>query len=106
MKQQLKEKTRLALVETRRLGWALCAIVALFLVLPNSDPQSSLALLRFKVGLVMVAVVVAHLVRSQLLPYVKLGEALNSGDVGKALGSALVVAALYAAIILGLTLGL
>jgi hypothetical protein len=92
--------------ETRRLGWALTGIIALLLILPRADPQSSWALLQFKTGMVLAAVTVAHLVRSQLLPYLHLGAALESGDVGRAIGSALVVAALYLAIILGFTLGL
>ena len=92
--------------EARRLAWVLFGIVALLLVLPRGDPQSNWTLLRFKLGMVLVAVLVAHLVRSQMLPYLRLGEALESGDLGRALGSAIVVAALYLAIILAFSLGL
>ena len=92
--------------ELRRLGWVLSGVVALLLVLPQGDPQSHWTLLKFKTGMVLVAVLIAHLVRSQMLPYLRLGEALESGDLGRALGSAIVVAALYAAIILAFSLGL
>ncbi len=92
--------------ETRRLGWAIFGVVALVLILPSGDPQSSWTLLRFKTGMVLMAVIVAHLVRSQMLPYLDFSSALGSGDVGRAIGSAIVVAALYAAIILAFSLGL
>lgn len=102
----LRTKSRATWWEVRRLGWVLFGTVALLLILPQEDPQSNWTLLRFKTGLVLISVLVAHLVRSQLLPYLKLGEAPRSGVVGQAIGAAIVAAALYAAIILGFTLGL
>ncbi len=102
----LGAKSLAAWREIRRLGWALFGIVALLLVLPKGDPQSNWTLLRFKLGMVLIAVVIAHLVRSQMLPYVSLGEDLRSGDLGRSLGAAIVVASLYAAIILAFSLGL
>jgi hypothetical protein len=102
----IRAKATAAWWEARRLGWVLSGIVALLLVLPKGDPQSNWTLLRFKLGMVLVAVLVAHLVRSQMLPYIHLGEDLRSGDVGRALGAAIVVAALYLAIILAFSLGL
>ena len=102
----MRQLVRDVVLEVRRLGWALTAVVAVLLVLPDADPASKWALLRFKTGMVCWAVVLAHLVRSQMLPYVKLGEALGSGDLGRAVGSALVVMGLYAAIILAFALGL
>lgn len=102
----IRAKAKAAWWEMRRLGWVLSGIAALLLVLPKGDPQSNWTLLRFKLGMVLVAVLVAHLVRSQMLPYIHLGEDLRSGDVGRALGAAIVVAALYAAIILAFSLGL
>lgn len=92
--------------EARRLGWPIMGVIALLLILPKGSPESHWTLLRFKVGMVLLAVIVAHLVRSQMLPYVHLGRALESGDLGRAIGSALVVAALYLAIILAMCLGL
>ena len=103
---ELKNRGRRALWEIRRLVWVLLGILALLLLLPQGDPQSNWTLLRFKTGMVLVAVLIAHLVRSQMLPYLRLGEALESGGMGRAIGSALVVAALYAAIILAFSLGL
>ena len=102
----LREKSKRGWWEARRLGWAILGLMALLLILPSGDPQSHWTLLRFKTGMVLAAVIVAHLVRSQMLPYLHLGEDLRSGDLGRALGSAIVVAALYLAIILAFSLGL
>jgi len=102
----LREKSKRGWHETRRLGWAIFGLVALLLILPGGDPQSHWTLLRFKTGMVLAAVIVAHLVRSQMLPYLDFSAALESGDTGRAVGAAIVVGLLYAAIILAFSLGL
>ena len=67
---------------------------------------SKLMLFAYKFSLVSLAAIVAHMIRSEMFPYIDLKTALKSQDRGYAIGSSIVVATVFASIVLALCLGL
>lgn len=92
--------------ELRRLVTPLVALGVAFVVAGWFSEFSKLALLSYKVSLASIAAIIAHLIRSELFPYLDLSSALDSGDRGKAIGSAIVVGLVFASIVLAICLGL
>lgn len=83
--------------EIKRLRWAIAVsilTVAALDIIQVVNPLSKYAITLYALGKTTVFVIVWHLVRSELFPYLDLSEALRSGDVGRAVGTALAVLSL------------
>lgn len=107
-KKYLLAKSRDALAEVYRLKWAIGISIGTMLLLDayGINPMNRWALLAHKFSTITLAVIAAHLIRREIFPYLDLSVALESRDRGYAIGSALIVSILMAAIILGVALGL
>ena len=107
-KKYLLARSRDALAELYRLKWAVGISVGAMLLLDayGINPMNRWALLAHKFSTITLAVIAAHLIRREIFPYIDLSTALTSQDRGYAVGAAIVVSVLMAAIILGVALGL
>ena len=105
---KFKQRCVTALAELRRLKWAIGISVGTMLLLDayGINPMNRWALLAHKFSTITLAVIAAHLIRREIFPYIDLSLALTSKDKGYAVGSAIAVSVLMAAIILGVALGL
>lgn len=94
--------------EFKRIRWLIGVVVVAVAVIQGGavSPQSQFALIAHKFSVIALAAVLAHVVRSEMFPYLDLGRALRSRRAGEAIGSAIVVGLFMAAIILGVALGL
>jgi hypothetical protein len=80
--------------EAKRLRWAIAISVLTVAALDGIQvvsPLSKYAISLYALGKTTIFVIVFHLVRTELFPYIDLSEALQSGDVGRAIGTALTV---------------
>lgn len=108
MEIKIKQRCATILAELGRLKWAIGISVGTMLLLDlyGINPMNRWALLAHKFSTITLAVIAAHLIRREIFPYLDLSVALTSEDRGYAIGSALVISILMAAIILGVALGL
>lgn len=91
-----------------RLGWPLIISVLTVVLIDfyGINPQNRWALIAHKFSVVTLSVILAHLVRKEMFPYLDLSAALESDQRGRAIGSAIVLATIYGAVILAVALGL
>lgn len=95
--------------ELRRLKWLLgVALLSMFLLdVYAINGQNRWALLAHKFSVVTMAAILAHIVRSELWPYIDLKEIFSrEDDYGAKIGASLLIGLFMAALILGVTLGL
>ena len=74
--------------------------------LVEDDPFSETARILYKVNIVSGGVILAHMLRSQLFYYVKLGELIVQKDPLRFLGACILIGLFMFAVIYGFTLGL
>ncbi len=97
--------------EVRRLWVPIVAMVLIHTYRHLLDPTSDAARVLYKINIVAGAVLLAHMLRSQLFPYIKLGDMLN-GNGGRsvppqvALGACVLIGLFMLAVILGFAMGL
>ncbi len=95
--------------ELRRLWVPIVAMLVLAYwrrQLIDEHPTSEMARILYKVNIVAGAAILAHVLRSQMFPYLDLRRLLERGEATKFLGAAVLVGLVMLAIILGFTLGL
>ena len=95
--------------EVRRLWVPLLAMAAIAYwrrQLIEDDPFSETARILYKVNIVSGGVILAHMLRSQLFYYVKLGELIVQKDPLRFLGACILIGLFMFAVIYGFTLGL
>ena len=95
-----------ALLEVKRLAVPIGILLAITGFSSYLSEFSKLALFAYKFSLVSLAAITAHMIRSEMFPYIDLKTALESQNSGYAIGSSIVVATIFASIVLALCLGL
>lgn len=72
----------------------------------DDDPTSELARLLYKALIVSWAAIGAHMLRSQIFPYINLHELMKNGEPLRFLGACILIGLFTLALILGVTMGL
>ncbi len=95
--------------EVRRLWVPIVAMVLIHTYRHLLDPTSDAARVLYKINIVAGAVLLAHMLRSQLFPYIKLGDMLNGDHTYPpqvVLGACVLIGLFMLAVIFGFTMGL
>ncbi len=106
MNMRLKSRLSYAGRECRRLAVPLLISIGAFLLAGKLSDVSKTALLVYKLSIVSMAVILAHMIRSELFPYIDLRTVLENGDTGAKIGVCVLIGLVMLGIILGVTLGL